>query len=37
MKNEEIQQMKNLLNAAPEKIVQSETEIISFPLLPGSS
>jgi hypothetical protein len=27
----------DLLNAAPEKIVQSETEIISFPLLPWSS
>jgi hypothetical protein len=34
MKNEKSQQMKNLLDAAPEKIVQSETEIISFPLLP---
>ncbi len=37
MKNEKIQQMKNLLNAAPEKIVQSGTEVISFPLLPCSS
>jgi hypothetical protein len=27
----------DLLNAAPEKIVQSETEVISFPLLPWSS
>ena len=26
-----------MLNAAPEKIVQSETEVISFPLLPCSS
>jgi hypothetical protein len=28
---------RDLLNAAPEKIVQSETEVISFPLLPWSS
>jgi hypothetical protein len=29
MKNEKSQQMKDLLDAAPEKIVQSETEVIS--------
>jgi hypothetical protein len=33
MKNEKCQKW-SLLNAAPEKIVQSETEVISFPLLP---